>query len=211
MPSVSKSYAVTIRPKDGVTNAQIAKFAKWVTSRCEYSIIVTEKENTERHIHAALFLKKEAQCPTIRRSVVALFKELSETERIILGNGVKISYTPQWLDYCEKGDSTEIIHSNLPERSTLKQYYPVRDETKTRRHLSYYERLEKLWGEWVSPGTECNAEMCRNFLFDMMYNQRKIDVIRDDKTIIQVSRHLARFVNRADWSTLLIDPMENDK
>jgi len=51
----------------------------------------------------------------------------------------------------------------------------------------------------------------RDFLFNMMYNERCINVIRDDKAIVQTARHLVRWLNKATHSTIELAPFEKEE
>lgn len=197
------TYAITHRPKDGVDDKSIGILVEWCQKKCKYYKVITEKEDHERHIHAAVFLKEPTDCSNVKKSIMRLFPDLLPEEKMVLRQGIKISGNTQWLDYLEKGDSTVVIQSNLPEKSHLESYYSQPDlPSKVRKNLSYYGRLEKLWYEHVDPSRVQNPVNCRHFLFNMMYNKRLIDVLRDDKTIIQTSRHLARYLNRVTESVI---------
>ena len=74
-----------------------------------------------------------------------------------------------------------------------------------------YWELEKLWYEHSRPGIEVNTENVRHFLFSMMYNKRLINIIKDDKTIIQTARHLTRWINKVDYSTIELAPFEKEE
>lgn len=199
-----QTYAITHRPIGGVSESDISVLVSWCKKHCRYYKVITEKEGSERHIHAACFLSESKDRSNVVKSIMRLYPDLLPEEKMVLRQGIKVSGNSQWLDYLEKGDSTVIIESNLPELSHLDSYYPPPPELpKTiRKNLSYYGRLEKLWYEHVDPSRVQNPVNCRHFLFNMMYNKRLIDVIRDDKTIIQTSRHLARYLNRVRESSI---------
>lgn len=212
MPETKKqTFAITHRPKDGVTEDDIATMVKYCRNKAKYFKVITEKEGHERHIHAALFLEEPTLKKNLVRSILNLYPDLAPEEKMVLRQGVKVSGSAQWLDYLEKGDATVVIASNLPEKKHLEAYYPPEEDLpqKVRKNLTYYGRLEKLWYEHVDPSKVQNPINCRHFLFDMMYNKRLIDVIRDDKSIIQVSRHLARYLNKVRESCIERD-VENE-
>lgn len=204
MPELKeKVFAITHRPKDGVTNEDIDKLTDYVKKKGDYYKVITEKEGHERHIHAVVYMKEPALCRNVRRAILNLFPQLRPEEKMVLRQGVKVSKSIQWLDYLDKGDSTVVIASNLPEESCIESYYPKRSETThVPKKSAYYFQLEELWYEYRREMLVANPENCRHFLFNMMYNERKIDVIRDDKTIIQVSRHLARYINKCKESVI---------
>lgn len=204
MPEIKESvFAITHRPRNGVSDDDVAKITDYLRKRCKYYKVITEKDHDERHVHAVGYFTEPCLCKNVVRAVLNLFPDLLPEERMVLRQGIKVSKSIQWLAYMEKGDSTVVIANTLPEVSHLEAYYPDRESTpKERKNLSYYGRLEKLWYSHVSPGKVPNPENCRHFLFNMMYNERLIDVIRDDKTIIQTSRHLARFINKVTESCI---------
>lgn len=203
-----QAVAVTIRPKDGITNEQILAYNKWAVRTSSYSYTVTEKEGTERHLHSALYFDKGKKLANVRRSILNLFPDLTNSEKIVAGQGIKPIYDIHWHDYLQKGDYTEVIHSHLPEAGKLEAYFPEREgKAKTCKKLSYYMKLEKLHLEHVGPGHPVEPANIRDFLFDMMYNKRLIDVIRDDKTIIQTSRHLSRYIKRMSESCIEVNSL----
>lgn len=212
MPEVKhQTFAITHRPKNGVTDDDVATMVKYCRRIAKYYKVITEKEDSQRHIHAAIFTEKPMYKKVIVLAVTKLYPDLLPEEKMVLRQGIKVSGNTQWLDYLEKGDSTEVIASNLPEKKHLESYYPPPEEiSKTvRKNLTYYGRLEKLWYEHTPPGVVANPVNCRHFLFNMMYNERLIDVIRDDRTIIQTSRHLARYLNKVTESCIERD-VENE-
>lgn len=204
---MSKSFAITVRPRSGITDGQVVKVHKWLMKKSVYFHIITEKLDLERHVHAVMILEKESTKGNVGRSLCSLFPDLDNGEKLVLKQGVKIAFNTGWLDYMNKPDNnTVVIGSNLPEKHMLESYFPVKKENeskeKPRKNLSYYGRLEKLWFEHQpsDKAPPVTALDCRHFLCDMMYNKRLIDVVRDDRTIFQVSRHLSRFVNKqATW------------
>lgn len=198
-----KVFAITHRPKDGVSEDDIQKLTGYLRKKGDYYKIITEKEGHERHIHAVVYMKEPALCRNVTRAILNLFPDLRPEEKMVLRQGVKVSKSKQWLEYLEKGDSTVVIATNLPEEKRIDAFYPKRSEpARESKKVSYYTRLETLWYEHARAMLVANPENCRHFLFNMMYNERKIDVIRDDKTIIQVSRHLSRYINKVTESCI---------
>jgi len=207
-----RTYALTVRPRGGITDAQIALLEKFVRDKCEYYHMITEKTGFERHVHAALWLDK----PVIRSNVVTmmmrLFKDLDHDEKRVIREGIKIMYNGDWTEkYLNKGDDTVVVCSSLPEGGFIESYFPKKVDpsvSKTPRCSLYYHELERLWYEHTPPGYEVHTMNTRNFLFNVMYNLRILPVIRDDKQIVQVSRHLCRWLNKAKESTIQLPPFD---
>lgn len=112
-----KSYALTVRPLDGITDAQISKLSKWIRKNCDYYHLVTEKTMAERHVHAALFLKSEKSRSNVLQMIMQQFKDLSTTEKSVLRRGLKIMYNGDFIkNYLDKDDDTVVVMSSLPEQ-----------------------------------------------------------------------------------------------
>lgn len=210
-----KTFAITFRPRDGVTNDQIAKMEKWLRRHAEYHHLITEKEDLERHIHCGFVKKNESTVSNMRALMKGLFKGISAEESRVLSAGVKIMYNEDWLSsYLNKGDDTVVISTNLPEAGHLESYFPPKpivSDNRTRKCSAYYHDLEKLWYEHQGPDVVYNTENARNFLFNLMYNLRCIPVIRDDQQIKQTARHLTRWMKKLDSSTIELAPFEHEE
>ena len=201
-----KTYAITVRPRTGITDVQVQRLSDWVKKQCEYYHVVTEKNDDERHLHAGLFLKKEKERKNVISMLLNQMKELDGEERTVLRKGVKVMYNMDFIDnYLDKDDDTKVIVSNLPD-----QYlgFPEKAEDLNRKADPYYAKLEKLWYEHQNTGVEVCGQTCRDFLFDMMYNKRLIRIIADDKRIMQVARHLMRYLKKSTVCNLEVPPWE---
>lgn len=210
-----KSYAITIRPRDGIEDKHINKFMKWVRKACVYYHVVTEKTMADRHVHAGLFLETESTRSNVVTQVMRMFTDLSTEEKRVLRNGIKIMYNADFIGkYLDKDDDTEVIASCLPEQGHMESFFPPKPEPKVsgaKKCSLYYHELESLWYKYNTPDTEVNTVTARDFLFKVMYAERVLAVIRDDKQIIQVARHLVRWLNKADSSTIELPVFEKEE
>lgn len=214
-----KSYAITIRPRNGIDEDQLPLVTDWIKKRCSHYHIVTEKEGSARHLHAAMYLLTPVKRSNMTVVLGRLGKKIGmDAEEIcVMNRGVRILYSNDFVtNYLDKDDDTVVIASCLPEMGSLNSFYPPKpvadvNQRKVAKHSKYYWELEKLWYEHKRPIDEPNTQNMRNFLFDMMYNKRLIPVIKDDKSILQVSRHLTRWVKKVDESTLELAPFEKEE
>jgi hypothetical protein len=209
-----QSYAITVRPLDGITDAQILLFQQYVKKQCDYYHVVTEKTMAERHVHAALFLKKPKTRSNVSTEIMRVFKELTPTEKSVLRKGIRIMYNGDFIDnYLDKDDDTVVVSSSLPEAAHMETYFPpkpVPKETAKKCSL-YYHELERLWYEHRTPAYEVTTVTTRDFLFEVMYDKRVLPVIRDDKQIIQISRHLTRWLNKVSTSSIELPVFEKEE
>jgi len=210
-----RSYAVTFRPALGVTDEQCSKFLEWVKKNCTYFYVITEKQDAERHIHAALFLKKSVMRSNLCNSLTRLFPGLSFEEKMVFRKGVKTMYNHDWLGtYLEKGDDTVVLERNLPERHLLDAYFeecPVPQKKGPSACDPYYANLEKLWHTHRGPGTDPNPQEIRCFLMDMMNKTRVIRVIADNRKVYALSCALSRYIRKETEWTVEADPFHQDK
>lgn len=210
-----RSYAITVRPRDGVTDDQVELVTKWIRKNCEYYRVVTEKTGSERHIHAGLILREARPRSNILQRFLQLFKNLTPTEKSVLRSGLKIMYNWDFINnYLDKDDDTIVVAENLPEAGHMESFFPPKPSPKvttSKKCSLYYHELEALWYAHSTPGTDVNTERVRDFLFKCMYSLRCLPVIRDDKQIIQTARHLVRWLHRAKSSTIKLPPFEDEE
>lgn len=209
-----RSYAITIRPRFGVTDDQVKKFDSWVRKNCDYYYVITEKDDDARHVHAGIFLKKHEILSNLCLRLTRLFKELDHDEKTVMRDGVKRMYNGDFMSsYMAKQDATVVISKNLPEESTLEDYFrEVQPPQKKGPSCTdpYYGNLEKLWFQYKRPIEESNPVNLRHFLMRMMNVERVIKVIADNKKIFQLSCALSRYINKCDTWEVDADPFHQD-
>jgi len=197
-----KTYAITVRPKDGITDVHLSKFCKWVKKHCLYYHVVTEKTDFERHIHAGVVFHVARKRCNVLTLMKFLFRDFTDEEKKVLLRGVKIMYNEDFIkNYLDKNDDTVVIESCLPEAGHMEKYFPpkkIESDGRTKKCSVYYHELERLWYEHNEPHVEVNTINVRDFLFRMMYSLRVLPVIRDDQTIKQTAKHLTRWINKSE-------------
>lgn len=208
-----QTYAITLRPQNGVSEQDVSTMADWIKRKSTYYHIVTEKEGSAKHLHAGIVLSKAITRSNLCQTMTQLYKGLSSVERSVFMKGIKIMYNIDWISsYLAKGDSTHVIASCLPEEGHIEAYFPKKEEPRSGVKCSaFYHELEALWYKHTTPDYEIHTMNARNFLFKMMYSERCINVIRDDKQIVQIARHLVRWLNKADESTIELAPFEKEE
>jgi len=161
MTTKFKTYCVTHRFREGITESQITKFANYLKKKCDYYYLITEKDGVERHLHFCFICKLSVSRSALTMEVTRLFPELDVDEKKVLLRGIKVWNNRDFLDYMEKGDGTVIIEKNLSEVGFLEQYFPVTDIVIPSKKLQNYvlmERLETLWKNHVPSHWSINTE-----------------------------------------------------
>lgn len=210
------TFAVTIRPLEGITDSHLSLFVSWCQKHAKYFAIVTEMEGTDRHIHAGIWLPEPKLRSNLSTMLLRLFPDFSDSEKKVLQSGIKIMYNMDFVQkYMTKDEDVVEVESRLPETGGpgyLESYFPPLPSKKIRTSVDpFYRNLESLWYEHVPKDFHITPSNCRNFLFDMVYAKRLIKVIRDDKQIFQISKHLSRYLTKATISTLQLAPFDVDE
>lgn len=211
------TFAITIRPRSGISEDDIKKYCAFVKKHCSYYYIITEKEDDERHIHSAIFFKIPKTRSNVTTYLSRLFKHYDSEEKRVLNNGCKILYNNDFItSYMNKGDDTVVIERNLPEISQLEAYYPPKPEVSTaeQRRLHMHSTMisyEQYWHQYMSPIAEVNTSTVRDFLFDLQYNKRVIGLL-DDKKLIQHARWFTRWYHKAEsCPSSFLPPFETEE
>ena len=213
--STFKTYAITVRPQDGISDNQCQKTMAWIRKHAVYYHAITEKTGSQRHLHAGFFLNKPRSKSDVAKMLLNQFSDLSPTEKTVLRKGIKIMYNFDFInEYMDKDDETSVLGSNLPESNHIEHWFPPKPDVpaaKAKKCSLYYHELERMWYEHRNPSWEVTTVTTRDFLFEMMYDKRILPVIRDDKQIIQVSRHLTRWLNKVTSSTIELPCFEKEE
>jgi len=127
-----RSFALTVRPRDGISDETVDAMKKWLT-KCEHSVAVLEKDTVERHLHAQIwFSATKARgdiCKQLQRICERTIQDWDTAQLKVLRTGVKIAYSDWYLDYLVENDLKEkpnIILNNPPDKTM--DYYPTEEE-----------------------------------------------------------------------------------
>lgn len=127
-----RSYCITIRPRDGISDETVSQCKKWL-AKCDYASAVLEKEHESRHLHAQIWTNTPKArgdiCKAVQRICERTVKDWDNAQLKVLRSGVKIAYSDWYLDYLEENDDKEppnVIYSSVPELTM--EYYPTEEE-----------------------------------------------------------------------------------
>jgi len=202
-----QSYAITYRPTDGITDGEIDALSSWISKVCDWHLVISEKTENERHLHAALYLHANTTRSNLHNRILSIKGiELSGVEKSVFRKGTKIMYNHDWaLNYLSKGDSTVILSENLPEQAEFDEilgaYYPEKNDDRSSKKFTgdlWYLHLEKLWEEHADdPSTrKTEEEYVKAFLHNCMFVWRQINVISDTRIFNQKAVALTKFLNK---------------
>lgn len=194
-----RSFAFTIRPRDGITDTTIAAYHKWF-KKLDYAFVVLEKEGHERHLHAQVWLTKpRAKGDIIKQADLICLRTIPDwaadgSQKKVQRGGIRVAYSDWHLDYLSQNDlkidSPNIILDNQPNNTY--EYYPTEEEQESVKQLANavdqrYFALEQKCSKYLEDQDKSlTHKTVASFLNDAMFNSRTIKVIEDPRRRNQV-------------------------
>lgn len=163
-----RSYAITVRPKDGIIDKTVAAISTWL-NKCHHAVAVLEKEDHERHLHAQVWFETPKSrgdlCKQVQRICERTIETWDTAQLKVLRSGVKICYSDWYLDYLtdneDKGEAN-IIVNNPPEKTM--EYYPTEEEQ---------EQVKEVKNSADPRFTQMEIE-CRKYLGEVELTEKKV-------------------------------------
>jgi len=207
-----RTYAITFRPTDGITDEQIDALDRWMQKTCDYYTAITEKTGRERHLHAALFLNKATTRSNLHNRIFAIKGidgTLTSVEKSVFRRGTKIMYNCDFMEgYMAKGDDTVVIAAQLPEDdpSVVDAYFPEKDDDRMKRKFEgsvWFVNMEKAYyadegKHWFTRKSRFGEKAIAAFIHHRMYVSREIEVIVDSRRLAQYTKSLVQFIQAQD-------------
>jgi hypothetical protein len=150
--STFRSFAVTYRPRGGITDEAVQALHKWLQDK--YYFAVLEKQLDERHIHFQLWFDEPKRRVDIDKQVKRIAKRTNHTwddAQAKVSVLVKVAYNDWYLYYLQendlKTDDPNILGQNIPGDTV--DYYPSEEEDAkmkaraTAKDPFYHELMEK--------------------------------------------------------------------
>jgi len=180
-----RSYAVTISTKEHVEGDLQEYIVSFLKQYKSYGVIELDKSG-KRHAHFQIWLEeakpKSQVFRTFKKRVMNLSPESIQSHAI----KIKIAYSDDYVNYMEK-DIKETLSDSPPQGDTS-PYYPSEEEQekamkKVNAKDAFFHLLSELWTEYNPEYIETENsqnEVCE-FLYHMMFKEKRITVIVDDK------------------------------
>jgi len=209
-----KSFALTIRPRDGITDKTVASFKKWLGKQ-DYSVSVLEMQNEARHLHAQLWYKEPKHrgdiCKQVHRICERTIENFDTAQLKVLRQGIKIAYSDWYLDYLtdneNKTDNALILTNNPPEKSL--DYYPTEEEQEARKNQcnAIDQRMFALEQKFLeqNPDNHCINAVAQ-FLSQEMFQNRTIKCIVQQRDRTALCTTLHAYINRSNSIDYFITP-----
>lgn len=194
---------MTVRPKNGLHGEYDEKVIQWIRKQ-DYFIYNYEKEAEARHLHAQIFCdtartKSDVQ-KALKRIAMKYDPDWDAASQKVLSQGVKIAYNDNFMDnYITKDNEIQMDYYNAP--NNTEEYYPSEAEQKTAMERAnardtFFHSLKVLWDEY-KPEYEPHQNTLKDigeFIYDMMFVEKKISVITDDRRRKQTIKALQHYL-----------------
>lgn len=202
-----KTYAFTIRPKCGIRDSDIShfikKFKKSHKNNGYFFYMVTEKEGTERHIHAQIWYDKPTEKGVVSKYLSREFPKLWGKEDYILkiALDVRVVFNHDWIEqYCQKGEhkcwlnlkpEPEVLDSYLPPQEKQEAWIAKKNATDTQLH-----EMEIKYREMFDHVHICSVA---KFLAEAMFGKDKwLRPLRSHKAKVELTNTLYYWLNGVD-------------
>lgn len=201
-----KSYAFTVRPRDGLTPELERRLKVWL-SKQDYAFAVTEMEAEARHMHGQIF----SNIARTKSSVQVSLERIQEScdpnwcpaSKKVLRRGVKIAYSNHFIDeYLNKSDS-KIIYNNPPEEES--EFYPSEEEQKKVKEQA--QAVDKrlyaisiLYQGWRTDNKDIlddiilREERIARFLYDAWYISKTLPTLQNLKQERELARRVRNYI-----------------
>lgn len=211
-------FAFTIRPRDGIRPKDITTLDKRLLPKCEYYHVITEKKDSERHIHGCVILKEPQNVSYFNKRMKTFFKYIEDEDRGIWKFAYKGKpwYNEDWyVKYLAKDDNTIILFDKMCSeelRSSL--YIDIQVEDRSSRAADpYFAKLERLWnegpyeivydttptplGDVKYPSKNATLRVIERFFAISMYDKRILRCVQDARKLRRLCHTLYHYITKS--------------
>lgn len=237
MVKKSRCFSLTLNIKNlgGIEQGSLLENEiKKCIERADYYHAVAETKYNQpdsRHIHAQLFYTNEKSLYDIKKNYLRIFRkycagwdELTMNPKGKQAGAIYMtySYNDWYLHYTgenedKENDKSELLYNNVPANYGIdnEEFYPSEEEQEAFKNKANavdkkFYHWEELWNEYEDFTENPGLIDIANFLGDMMFKSRKIQVIVDDKARKQNCKCLLAYINKGKNAKLFLSNEEWD-
>lgn len=217
-----RSYAITVRPRDGISDTTISAYLKWF-EKLDYAFVCTEKEGVERHLHAQIWTDQPKAKGDIVKQVERIcertINDWDQAQKKVLRQGVKIGYSDWYLDYLAENELKDILCDILyqqPPENTY-PYYPTEEEQEKVKNTANavdprFTDLEYKCNDYLTnKDLTLTHKSVARFLCDAMFNTRSIKVLMHQRDRTALATALYAFMSKSTNVDLFINKTAEEK
>ena len=219
-----QSFALTIRPRAGITDDTIQAVKNWLLKQ-DYSVAVTEMSNEARHLHAQVWLNegrtKDDVAKAVKRICERTISDWDATQSKVLRGGIRVAYSDWYLEYLvdnqEKGEVEEsnIIVNKPPDKT--ERFYPSQEEQDAVKSIA-----NATDPRFQSMETACKAYLETNqldvtsrnvavWLCYAMFQARTIKVIINQRDRTSLCKALYAYISQSSDTSLFLERTLEEK
>lgn len=202
---MSKSFGITIRTRVGMNATFKENISKWLKKQ-PYSAYVYEKDGSEEHIHAQIWLEEARTKGNVMKPLAAMLKRcyMPEDYVIKIAIVIKQAYND---DFCTEYMSKDGGLEYYDPPDDTEPYYPSKEDQErfqevaaNKANWSLWTDLESKW-EVDAPISEYTVA---KFLADEMFVKRSIKVEMDGRKRRQMCETFTAFMKKQSDGTLFL-------
>lgn len=199
-----QAFAVTFRPKHGVTVEHRNEIIKLISNISKYYYIVSEKKDEECHIHAGVITNVPCTITNFNQKWSRKFRHAVEDTGSIWSVCYvsKPMYSKKWInEYLKKDEdgTTEVVASNMPSHS-IEEYFAPKPVARAKKKFiadPFIQRLADKWDKYQPAGVDVNHTNVSNFLANLMFVRREIRGIMCPRKMKNTTRYLTMYIRRS--------------
>lgn len=219
-----QSFALTIRPRLGITDNTINAFKIWLLKQT-HSVAVTEMTNEARHLHAQIWLSegrtKDDVAKAVKRICERTIEDWDASQTKVLRGGIRIAYSDWYLEYLvdneEKGcvEIDNIVTNNPPDRT--EHYYPSEEEQEKVKAVAQaadprFLKMEQDCNRYLEcSGKELTIKNVASWLSYAMFDERSMKVLVQQRDRTAVCKTLYAYMSRGGNLELFLEKTAEEK
>lgn len=216
-----KSFAITVRPRLGITNDTIDAIKSWLNKQ-NHSVAVLEMEDEARHLHAQIWLDegrtKDDVGKAVKRICERTIEDWDAAQAKVLRGGIKIAYTDWYLEYLldnENKENPNVIINNPPDKT--EQYYPSEEEQEAVRLCStatdprFFKMEQDANVYFTKYDKEITLKNVAAWLCYVMFEERTMKVLINQRDRTALCKTLYAYMTKSSNIELFLEKSAEDK
>lgn len=223
-----QSFAITVRPRLGITDVTIDAIKSWLAKQ-NHAVAVLEMEAEARHLHAQIWLDegrtKDDVGKAVKRICERTIEDWDAAQSKVLRRGIKIAYSDWYLEYLvdnddKKDDHTEDDPTNIIINSPpgkTEQYYPSEEEQEAVRQCSNaadprFLRMEQEALKYLeSQNLDITMKTIAKWLCYVMFQERTMKVLVNQRDRTAVCKTLYAYMTKSNNIELFLEKTVEEK
>ena len=219
-----RSFALTIRPRMGITSNTIDAFKSWLLKQ-PYAVAVTEMEHQARHLHAQIWLDegrtKDDVSKAVKRICERTIEDWDAAQTKVLRGGIKVAYSDWYLEYLVDNEAKgnveldSIIVNNPPGRT--EQYYPSEEEQELVKAVSNaadpkFLSMEQQCSEYLEKtNQDLTIKNVAKWLCSAMFQERTMKVLVNQRDRTAICKTLFAYMSHSTNTELFLEKTSEEK